>query len=66
MSMYEGLSDDDRTAVRRSVNDLFDIDPRTRSRIEWGFARAADRARCIREGTLEALDGYDGVGTWYD
>lgn len=50
-----GLSSDDRAALRQSVDDLSDIDARTRARLDAGVQRAYDTARGIASGMLNPL-----------
>lgn len=54
-SPLSALGAEDRAALSRLVNDLSDIDPRTRAHIDAGFRRAHDTARGIAEGTLDPL-----------
>lgn len=51
------LSDEDRDALRRSVDDLSDICPCSLARIDAGFREAYDRAERIRLGLLDPLSG---------
>lgn len=49
------LSDEDREALRRSAEDLSDICPCQRARIEAGFRAAYERAEQIRLGLRDPL-----------
>ncbi len=50
MNAYDGLSTEDKEALRRSAADLSDICPVCRARIEAGMREAYKRAEDIRLG----------------